>query len=396
MTDSALTASARKVDWDTSAPACPAEDGIRRITDHATAQAVLRSYDTVQAGFGADDLGYLPAGMRRPVLYQDGPEHREQRRQIARFFTPKHVDAHYRDMMNRLADDKIRQLLARGRADLDRLSFALAVEIAAAVIGLTNSRPGTARRLERFFTDPPDPRNRLLIYLYVLYRQHAVRSFNRKDVLPAIKARRRRRADDVISFLIDQGCTNGEILTECITFAPAGMITTREFINVAAWHLFTDDTLRERYRAGNERERVAILNELLRLEPVVNTLRRRTTAPIQAPDQGTGATTIPAGCLVDISVATANVDPHAMGVQSHAIRVGRPLADGVKEHGLSFGDGPHKCPGSHIALLETDIFLHKLFALDGLRLVSSPAIGFKKEFFSYELRGLKVVAEPHR
>ncbi|MGW3571990.1 cytochrome P450, partial [Streptomyces sp. NPDC000941] len=55
--------------------------------------------------------------------------------------------------------------------------------------------------------------------------------------------------------------------------------------------------------------------------------------------------------------------------------------------GLAFGDGPHKCPGAHIAILETDIFLSRLFALPGIRMAAPPGVGFKDEIAGYELRG---------
>ncbi|GGQ18122.1 hypothetical protein GCM10010279_27240 [Streptomyces mutabilis] len=56
----------------------------------------------------------------------------------------------------------------------------------------------------------------------------------------------------------------------------------------------------------------------------------------------------------------------------------------------SFGDGPHRCPGAHIALLETDVFLSRLFALDGIRLSGEPRVAFQEAIGGYEIRGLTV------
>jgi cytochrome P450 len=70
------------------------------------------------------------------------------------------------------------------------------------------------------------------------------------DVQPAIKARRRQLQEDVISHLISQGYNDTEILTECVTYAAAGMVTTREFISVAAWQLLEQPALRTRYLAA--------------------------------------------------------------------------------------------------------------------------------------------------
>lgn len=50
------------------------------------------------------------------------------------------------------------------------------------------------------------------------------------DVRPAIAARRREPREDLISHLISRGYSDMNILTECITYGAAGMVTTREFI----------------------------------------------------------------------------------------------------------------------------------------------------------------------
>ncbi|CAM5353337.1 hypothetical protein SANTM175S_02136 [Streptomyces antimycoticus] len=168
------------------------------------------------------------------------------------------------------------------------------------MIGLTESRPGIRRRLERFFPEKFGTPG--------LTSPHGIRWLLRQnanwlriywgDVRPAVRARRRRRRDDLISHLLDEGCSAGEVLAECITFAAAGMVTTREFVNVAAWHLFGDAALLARYRAADEPGRIAILQEILRLEPVIGRLRRRTTAPLRLPGDGQdpGAeVTVPAG-----------------------------------------------------------------------------------------------------
>ncbi|MEU9578738.1 cytochrome P450 [Streptomyces chilikensis] len=375
---------------------CPArrgEDGVWRVTGVAEARAVLRSHDTVQAGLGIESTEKLPSFYRRPVLYRDGPEHREDRRLTARFFTPRRVDRHYRPVMERVAEAQLTRLRAAGEADLSRLAFRLAVAVAAEVIGLTESRPGIQERLEAFFPDGKfdKPGFTSLRGLRALARQNRnwLRIYT-GDVRPAVRARRARRRDDLISHLVDEGCSAGEILGECITFAAAGMVTTREFVSVAAWHLFTDEELLAAYRAAGEPERLALLREILRLEPVVATLRRRTTAELEI---GDGAIRIPAGALIEIDVGTANLDPRAVGP---APRTLRPARAGEVARGadappvLSFGDGPHRCPGADIAVLETDVFLTRLFAEPGLRMRTAPRVSFQRALGSYELREFHV------
>jgi cytochrome P450 len=374
-----------------SGEVCPARrdaDGVWRVTEFAAGRAVLRSTDTMQAGLGIEFSRKLPARVRRPVLYQDGPDHREYRRQTARYFTPKRVDEHYRDLMHRIADREVAVLVRDGRANLSDLSFRLAVDVTTAVLGLTESRPGTAARLERFFPDRPGPAGFSSPMGVVRLVQQLSRwfAFYRNDVRPATRARRLARRDDLISHLVDEGCTDGEILGECLTFAAAGMVTTREFVNVAAWHLLTDEALRARYRAAPEPDRIAVLHEILRLEPAIAALRRRTTEELPLPD----GTTIPAGELVDVSVSAGNVDPAMTGDDPVSICPGRAVPAGSSPSGLSFGDGPHRCPGAHVAIQESEIFLTKLLAIDGLRMLTEPTVSFMDHLSAYVVRGLVV------
>jgi cytochrome P450 len=386
------TFSQRRVDRD-EAVGCPVyqdDDGVWRVHTYAAAREVLRSTQTRQRGFGADQAREAFRKMRPTVLFRDGPEHREHRRQTAKYFTPRKVHTSYRELMHRYAELELRRL-RRGPADLADLSFRLAVAVAGEVIGLTPARRGMARRLERFFTERRLGSDRLAPIRRRVIQIGTVGSFYLFDVRPAIRVRRRQRRDDLISHLIDEGCTSAEILGECVTFGAAGMLTTREFIIVAAWHLFTDDRLRAAYVEGDEASRVALLQEILRLDPVVANLLRWTTAEIVVPD-GAGTVTIPAGVPVDIAVSDANLDDATVGATPARVCPGRPLPDGVGESVLSFGDGPHRCPGAHVAIQETDIFLTKLFALPGIRMVHEPTTRLRVDTQSYELKGLVVAA----
>jgi cytochrome P450 len=386
-----VVANARKVDRGDTEVGCPVrhdDDGVWRITGYSPARAFLRDTGTVQAGLGIETINKMPAKMRRPVLYRDGPEHREHRRQTAKFFTAKRVDQSYRATMEQVADAQLARLRKQGTADLSDLSFQLAVEVTSAVIGLTESKPGIRQRLERFFPDKfGTPGFTSLHGLYWAGRQ--VRNWSAiflKDVRPAVRARRRHPQDDLISHLIADGCTATDILAECLTFAAAGMVTTREFIVLAGWHMFTDEKLRAEYLAAAEPERLGILHELLRLEPVLGHLRRRTTEPVEVP----GGFTVPEGAMVHIQIDTANLDESVVGPEPTAVCPGRAMAEGGSTTGLSFGDGAHKCPGAHVAMLETDVFLRKLLAEDGIRMATPPTLTFKPDIAGYELRGLRV------
>jgi cytochrome P450 len=167
------------------------------------------------------------------------------------------------------------------------------------------------------------------------------------------------------------------------------MVTTREFISVAAWHMMEQPPVRSRYLAGDEAERLALLGEILRLEPVVGHLYRRATTDIQL--DGDSSTTIPAGSLIDLHIYAANADEGVTGECPLALRPGRELqAEKVGPAVMSFGDGSHRCPGSYIALQESDVFLRKLLSLDGLRIERKPSVSWNDLVAGYEVRGFTV------
>lgn len=369
------------------------EPGLWHVRGFNEARAILRHSDTKQAGFNAELMEKVSSQMQnRPIIYQEGKEHQLQRKQTARFFTPKTVSSNYRQLMERLVNRQLKQLKRNKEADLSQLSLGLAVRVAAEVVGLTNSRlPGMAKRLEAFFDNDPtafgkSPRAIMKLVL----SQARVAAFFYLDVKPAIEARKRQPREDVISHLLAQGYNDAEILTECITYAAAGMITTREFISVAAWHFLERPELRDNYLAAPEDERFAQLAEVLRLEPVVGHLYRRATADLKI-SSGGKEYVIPQGALIDVSIHGANTDETVVGEQPLMLCPDRELkGERVPGELMGFGDGVHRCPGSYIAIQETDIFLQPLLSMDGLRIEQKPSVSWNKLVTGYEIRNFKI------
>ena len=352
------------------------------------ARAVLRSSETQQAGFKAELVTAGNPLSNRPILYQEGKVHQEQRTKTARFFTPRTVSAQYRQLMERLADRLVAYARRQPQVDLTKLSLTMAVQVAAQVVGLTNSRRrGLDRRLDAFFAETTVSRHRgTLGRLMQIVNMRRLLSFYWVDVRPAIQARRVRPQEDVISHLLAQNYTDREILTECVTYAAAGMATTREFISMAAWHLLEHPDLRARYLAAPEEERVAILHEMLRLEPVVGHLYRRATGDIPIQSNG-AAVVIPNGALIDLHLEAANLDARVVGDAPTAVCPMRPLhGERIGPMLMSFGDGAHRCPGAYLAIQETDIFLQRLLAIPNLRIARPPTLTWNELTAGYELR----------
>ncbi len=169
------------------------------------------------------------------------------------------------------------------------------------------------RRLEALLSmDRLEGVSRVRRLIAGLKSQANLLNFYLRDVRPAIAARRRAPQGDVISHLLEGGRKNVEILIECVTYGAAGMVTTRESISMAAWHLLEREELRSEYLAGDEKERYGILHEILRLEPVVGRLYRRATADMEIEDGGV-THRVPAGAMLNLDIRSANADVEVVG-----------------------------------------------------------------------------------
>lgn len=367
----------------------PVEQEVVKLQGLRESQALLRAKQaTSQAGFTSERIPRRFFA-RRPILFDDGPEHLEHRKQLVRFFSPRTLNERHRAFIERTAANYVAQASEQGSCRVDELGLHFSVCVASEIVGLTEgSTPELAKRLEAFFMQPPvdhtradhgrtrddwiqAARNALLPLL----------SFYRHDVRPAIRARRVRPADDIISHLLERGYRPREILMECLTYGTAGMVTTREFISMTMLRLLSEPWLRTRYLVAGEPERYAILNEIIRLEPPVAHLYRRVQSSTDGCPYGAGA-------LVDINVREANLDAEVFAPEPPAVCTGRELAASDRT-GLSFGDGAHRCPGSHLALLETDVLVRALLNA-GAVLERTPDHEFDSLIQGYQLRGFTV------
>ncbi len=375
--------------------------GVWQVYGFEQARTILRSSATKQAGFNAERIAKVPGIKNRPVLYMEGKAHQQQRKQTARFFTPKTVSSNYRQVIETLVNQLVNGLINKKQDDLSQLSLMLAVQVAAQVVGVTNSRlPGMSKRLEAFFQQKLPSHDGIALLrwkpfaaLRHLFHQRHALVFYWLDVQPAIRARRHQAQEDIISHLLSQHYTNAEILIECITYAAAGMVTTREFICLAAWHFLENPELRISYLAASEEERLEMLHEVLRLEPVIGNLYRCATADIVIESQGTQVT-IPTGDLINIHIYAANTDEKIVGEKPLLLCPGRALhGERIPSMMMGFGDGPHRCPGSYLAIQETDIFLHRLLALDTLHIVRTPTLHWSELITGYEVRNFLIALD---
>lgn len=345
----------------------------QRVEDFASARQILRDPAMVQAGGGAEYFDTSDPDST-PVFFLEGADHRKKRADIARYFTPKAIETRYRHIMERVTAEQIAELRRTGSGQIDLMSFDLAVAVAADIVGLTvTDRKKMAKRLARSLAAAFYHRFDFISRL----RVNAAKFFNQidfyfNDVRPTIRQRRQQPQEDIISHLIALGLTDRSIMMECMTYAAAGMVTTREFIVIAAWHMFDNPALRERFLAGTQTDQSAVLLEILRLEPIAAFLYRR---------KATSADDIFALCSHQV-----NTDAAVVGECPFALDPDRAGKVKVRAEFLSFGDGVHHCPGWQVALHETRVFLDALLRVPGIHLHRAPDIGWSDMLQSYELR----------
>ena len=384
---------AKLAGWTPQPPLAADGKGALHVHNHAIARAVLRAPEVEQNGFGADIMRKAQASlMELPMLFVEGTAHQELRRATARFFAPRAVEENYLALMQRETDRLIDQLKRDKQGRLEELAMEMSVTVAAEIVGLTEHVfPGMADRIASFLDNPPlDAKMTPGAIWRIAVSQFKLLKFYLFDVRPNIKLRRRTPRQDVISHLLSIGYRDREIITECVLFGAAGMVTTREFIVVAALHLIGNPKLRDRFVIAGDAERRAILEEILRLEPVIGTLYRRTTTPMDLPN----GQHVEAGQAFVIDLRSSNADPEAVGACPFHLDPDRQMPDS-KAGGaaMGFGDGRHRCPGAFIAMEESAVFLARLLALPGLRIAAEPHFTWNNLVGSYEFHECRIAID---
>ncbi|MDB5723975.1 MAG: cytochrome [Novosphingobium sp.] len=365
--------------------------GARVIGSFASAREVLRSPKVVQAG-GAEMVD-LSKPNDISFFFLDGDVHRKRRAAVAGLFAPKTIATRHKAVMEKTMDAIVAEFRARGSAPLDELSWQMAVNVAAEIIGLTDSdsNANLANRIKAVLDSSADRKpGRLGTWVFNAKMLIRAGKFYKYDMVPAIAARRANPKDDVISHMVKENYTKKGMIMECLSYGGAGMMTTREFIVMCAWHMFEKAELLARFLNGPEDDQMAILEEILRLEPVASMLHRKTTEPTVSA-QGDKAEQDEVLC---ISIRGANTDEAITGPCPYELDPDRAKRMKVVGPYMSFGDGPHRCPGAQVALHETRLFLDRMFRLPGIRLVSEPTVLWNSFIQGYELRGAVVACDP--
>ncbi|MEV6098541.1 cytochrome P450 [Nocardia sp. NPDC051981] len=294
-------------------------------------------------------IGMIDAG--RSMFTVDGPEHRRLRIKTTQALTPRRLEA-LRPTIERLTKELLDDLDEAGRdgtaVDLKQVvAYPLPMRVISELMGVPRAdHPMLLDWYKKFFSmvTPQDERLQIIEDMDVYFTEMV----RRKTAEPG---------DDLTSALIlaDEGgepLTEEEVVGNLKALVAAGHETTVSLILNAVRALLTRPEQLARVRS-EEVEWKQVIEETLRWDgPVTHLLMRFATEDITV-----GGTVIEQGEGVVMSYRAIGRDTAVFGEDADDFDITRPSA----HRNISFGYGPHICPGAALARLEAGIALPALF-----------------------------------
>lgn len=255
-----------------------------------------------------------------PSLFgADPPGHTRVRRIVNSYVTPAKLLSR-RESVSRLASQIVASLKARGSFDASAdLATALSVSVAADWIGLRIEHAGRLAQME-----PAEMKEHDIVGAFTEQRGLLHDLADDPEFSPTETA-------EFASFLMIAGVTT---VRDLLAFCLYSLLRSPRII----------DSLME-----DPSGIPSFVEEVLRLEPPVHGLIRRTTQEVTL-----GGRTIPAESTLWLMLAGANRDP-AKFDRPDELMVGR-----TGPRHLSFGHGIHYCIGSHLGRLEAEVMIGQL------------------------------------
>lgn len=305
------------------------------------------------------------------VSIQHGAVHRARRRVENTQFRPERLRLYERDLFPGVLDAWIPRLIVDGRANLFHLGEMLSVVLAAKRAGIDHD-PDSLAELELLvhyvdvfsqgaaILDAKDPEAVRTLYRATM-EEFGAGAVARSRV-PREAAIARLRAGeitedelphDILTVLLlhrDDPALEldeGRLVREVSTYLQGGTHTAAQTLvnffdlwwayadaHPGAWERLVDD------RAFAQR----CMHETLRLRPTTPKIKRHAEAATTIAGRA-----IPAGATVVLDAVAGNRDPALFGEQPDAFDPDRAVDPSVARWGLSFGAGPHQCPGRSVA-----------------------------------------------
>lgn len=329
------------------------------VTHHAEAKQLLTDPRLVKDinVWGAWQRGEIPAdwpliGLANPgrsMLTVDGADHRRMRTLVAQALTPRRVE----QMRERIA--KLTEGLLNGVESVEgevvdlkaEFAYPLPMFVIADLMGIAESQlPRLKELFEKFFSTqtPPAEVIATLTELAGIMAQ-------------TVAAKRADPGDDLTSALLaasENGdhLTDEEIVSTLQLMVAAGHETTISLIVNAVVNLSTHPVQRALVLAG-EADWSSVVEETLRHStPTSHVLIRFATEDVQVGDK-----VLPAGDALIVSYAALGRDEQAHGPTAGEFDITRTS----ENRHISFGHGPHVCPGAALSRLEAGVALPALY-----------------------------------
>ncbi|MEU0970499.1 cytochrome P450 [Streptomyces sp. NPDC005917] len=328
------------------------------VTRHAEARALLTDPRLVKDinVWGAWQRGEIPqdwpliglANPGRSMLTVDGADHRRMRALVAQALTPRRVEQ-MRERIQKLTQDLLDALPADEETVDLKAAFAypLPMYVVADLMGIDEARlPRLKVLFEKFFSTqtPPEEVVATLTELAQIMAE-------------TVAAKRAEPGDDLTSALIlasEDGdhLTDEEIVSTLQLMVAAGHETTISLIVNAVVNLSAHPGQRAKVLSG-EADWSAVVEETLRWStPTSHVLIRFATEDVPV-----GGRVIPAGDALIVSYAAIGRDEQAHGPSAGEFDITRES----KNRHISFGHGPHVCPGAALSRLEAGVALPALY-----------------------------------
>lgn len=332
------------------------------VTHHAEARQLLTDKRLVKdiEVWGAWQRGEIPAdwpliGLANPgrsMLTVDGEEHRRMRTLVAQALTPRRVER-LRERIEKLTEGLLDSLLDARPADSEvvdlkaEFAYPLPMYVISDLMGIDESdHPRLKVLFDKFFSTQTPP-------------EEVVATLGElADMMgKVVAARRAEPGDDLTSALIQASedgdhLTDAEILSTLQLMVAAGHETTISLIVNAVVNLSAHPDQLALVLSG-EIGWDAVIEETLRYAtPTSHVLIR-----FAAEDVPVGDKVIPKGDALIVSYGAIGRDEQAHGPTADSFDITRTSPN---RH-ISFGHGPHVCPGAALSRLEAGVALPALY-----------------------------------
>ncbi len=341
------------------------------------ATIVLDRYDDIRAALlhpqlsrTFDRRSYEEGNIRDGIVsISHGPVHRARRRVENQMFRAEVLRLYERDLFPVVMNDLLDVLIDGERVDLFPVGELLSVVLAARRAGVDHAMAiaelGTLVRHVDAFSQgaaildarDPDAVRALVRTAYAEFERDFVRPSWRRRADLIQRARRGELTEDelpqdILTVLLlhrDDASLelgdDGRVVREVATYLQGGTHTSAQTLVNAADLVFgrADRAATVDRMAADTLFAQRVVQETLRLRPTTPRMRRRAEADIEVAGRR-----IARDSLVILDVMTANRDEGLFGARPDEFDPDRSVDPEVFRWGLSFGAGPHQCPGRSV------------------------------------------------